>query len=101
MAAGQAVVQAVEEFRMDMAQGKIGRNLSFEIRDITFDSDKTIELTTSLSTVLGVFQMEVNAAVSTTAFHLGSDCVVTSGAITVSTIGNNTLTFRVLIIGYK
>ena len=101
MAASAAKVAELEEIPVRSSVSRTGKNLSFEIHNITYDSDKTVEVTTGLDVVLGMQWCEKNGAVSTTAYHLGCDFVVTSNAVTVSTIANNSLVFRIILWGYK
>lgn len=79
---------------------KIGGNLVCEFHTITYDSDKTVEVTTQLKQVLFMSSMIVDATDPAEDVVLGSDLVITSGAVTVGATANNTGTFRIKFEGY-
>lgn len=82
-------------------QDKSGRNLVLETHEITFTTDKTVEVDIDMAEPKAMFFCEKNGAVGATAFHLGTDLVLTTGKVTVSTNANNTLVWIVTFIGYK
>ena len=102
MAASGGRVRDAEEFRMDLGQSKIGKNLMIEINYITFDGDKTFEVPTDLTVVIGVLgAWEAAAGAGAQPQTFGTDCVIASGAVTVSCSVNNSLTYHVALLGYK
>lgn len=106
MPASEITTFPVETLKVE-SKGNQGRNLRIEVHEVTFASDKTCEVLTYLKQVVSMSFCEVNAAVGSTAHHLGTDFIITPGAttddpgsLTVSTIASNSLKFKVTLIGY-
>ena len=101
MSASEVTVQDIEYLRMNYAKIKKGI-LSFEIHDVTFDSDKTIEVDTDLTQVLFMTYSGATETAPTVSNTLSTDHVITSGAVTVSTDDDtvNTDVLRIVFWGY-
>lgn len=98
MAASAALLYTVELIPGDAL--KTGKRLVLEIHEVTYDSDATCEVDTNLTQVIGVFAGVCKDVSAPAANILGSDKVITSGAVTVGATANNSDTFMVMFLGY-
>lgn len=80
-------------------QDQVGQDLIMEMHEVTFDSDKTVEVTTSLSHIFFVLSGPCQDVTSPAANILGCDKIITSSAVTVGATANNSDTFFVAFLG--
>jgi len=78
---------------------QIGRNFVWEFHEVTFNSDKTVEVTTSLAHIWFVLSGPTQDVTDPAANVLGCDKIITTGAVTVSATANNSDTFFVVLVG--
>lgn len=78
---------------------QIGANMVWEFHEVTYDTDKTVEVTTSLSHIWFVLSGPTQDVTDPAANILGCDKVITSGAVTVAATANNANTYFVVLIG--
>lgn len=76
-----------------------GSDLVMELHRIKYDSDATVEVPTSLGSVDFVLVGPTSDVSAPTANVLGSDRVITSGAVTVGATASNSDYFDVAFIG--
>lgn len=82
-------------------QAKTGRNLVCEVFEVTFASDKTVELDVQMGTILFMTAFGVSDGSTPTALTWGSDMVkdTTTGDVTFHTSANSTEVWRVSVWG--
>lgn len=80
---------------------KAGKNLAVEYFDVTFDTDKTVEIPTTLRVVLFVSAFPVHAtAVSALTWGAELNKDATTGKIAFNTSANSAEVWRVKVEGY-
>lgn len=99
MAASGIKLRETQIIKVDN-QGKTGTNWGIEFWEITFTSDKTFEIPTSLRSVFHVSAFGVHATTAS-ALTWGAEVVKdsTTGAIAFNTSANSTEVWRVKLEG--
>ncbi len=80
-------------------QDQVGQDLIMEMHEVTYDSDATVEVTTALSNVFFILSGPAKDVSAPAANILGSDQIITSGAVTVAATASNSDVFRVAFFG--
>lgn len=99
MAASATKLYETKIFKIDNG-AKSGLNVTMEVFDVTFTSDKTVELPTTIRTILSVQAFGVHATTAS-ALTWGAELVkdATTGYIAFNTSANSTETWRVVVWG--
>jgi len=99
MAASATKLHETKILKVDNGD-KSGRNLAVEYFDVVFDTDKTVELPTTLKVVYHVSAFAVHAT-AVSALTWGAELTkdATTGKIAFNTSANSTETWRVRVEG--